>query len=130
MSGSKPYIVHKPTEERDEDKPLYYYATATLNKGEKLIAYMSEKVMDKKYRSEGLKKAGSNGNSPWKLYDEEMCKKVILKKLLSPLPVFDPSTVTGGEEENLQESSSKSEGLDRESVEKHHEPNNNYEMKK
>ena len=88
-NGSNPSINHIPNINRlGNEKPLAYYAVAKLSEGESLIAYIPEKIMDNKHRKPALQKCKGNPQAPWIAHDEEMCKKTVIKKLLSPLPIL------------------------------------------
>lgn len=88
-NGSAPSINHIPNINRmGDEKPLAYYAVAKLSEGESLIAYIPEKVMDIKHRKPGRLQAKGNSMAPWIAQDEAMCKKTVIKKLLSPLPIL------------------------------------------
>lgn len=100
-NGSTPSIHHVPNINRlGDEKPLAYYAVATLAEGNKLIAYIPEKVMDQKYRKPALMKCKGSSQAPWVCHDEEMCKKTVIKKLLSPLPILRECHSEEGQEES------------------------------
>lgn len=108
-NGSTPSINHIPNINRmGDEKPLAYYAVAKLTEGETLIAYIPEKVMDIKHRKPARLQAKGNAMAPWIAQDEAMCKKTVIKKLLSPLPIL--KNFTDAEHEEYESAEGQNEG--------------------
>ena len=80
--GDKPYINHKPSMEADRGPIIAAYSVATLKSGE-----ISREVMMKSQLDQVKRASKSSGSGPWKDWEEEMCRKSVLKRHAKSLPM-------------------------------------------
>jgi recombination protein RecT len=92
--GTDKYIKHRPALS-DRGEIIGYYAVAQLTKGDPVFEYMSledcRKHRDqysKGYRSDAANAAkyGKANTNPWATNEPAMCKKTVVKKLITWLP--------------------------------------------
>lgn len=80
--GDKPYITHKPSMDPDRGPIIAAYSVATLKSGE-----ISREVMTKAQLDQVKRASKSSGSGPWKDWEEEMCRKSVLKRHAKSLPM-------------------------------------------
>lgn len=80
--GDKPFIRHKPSMEADRGPIIAAYSVATLKSGE-----ISREVMTKEQLDQVKRASKSSGSGPWKEWEEEMCRKSVLKRHAKSLPM-------------------------------------------
>lgn len=79
--GLNPKLEHKPSQDADAGKVVYFYAVAHFNAGGAQFDVMTKADVDKIRQSS---KAGGSG--PWATHYEEMGKKTVLRRLCKLLP--------------------------------------------
>ena len=80
--GDDPFIRHKPKLDGDRGPIIAAYSVATLKSGEKSREIMTKAQIDQVKRA-----SKSSGSGPWKDWEEEMCRKSVLKRHAKSLPM-------------------------------------------